>query len=76
MHTTEQISNWFVDQGFHLTYRSTAIQIFAHPNLPGVEARIGTGYVVVERDGHEIFRALIRQFDPDVLITRIFPTTS
>ncbi len=75
-HTTEQISNWFLDQGFHLTYRSTAIRLLAHPDLPGVEARIGTGYVVVDRDGQEIFRELIREFESDDLIARVFPMTS
>ncbi len=74
--STEQISSWFVEQGFHLTYRSTAIRLLAHPDLPGVEARIGTGYVVVERDGQEIFRELIREFEPDELLARVLPTTS
>lgn len=68
---TDQIYQWFVEQGFHLTYRSTAIRLLAHKELPGVEVRIGTGYVVVDRDGHEEYRVLVREFDPAAVPERV-----
>ncbi len=71
----DQIYQWFVDQGFHLTYRSTAIRLLAHAELPGVEVRIGTGWVVVERDGAEVYRSLIREFDGNEVHERVFTTT-
>ena len=44
----------------------------AHQELPGVEVRIGTVYVVVERDGKEIYKSLLREFDPDDVNARVF----
>ncbi len=63
---------WFAEHGFHQIYRSTAIRLMAHQELPGVEVRIGTGYVVVERDGKEVYRSLIRDFDQEDLAARVF----
>ena len=71
--STDQIYQWFIDRGFHHTYRSTAIRLLAHPDLPGVEVRIGTVYVVVERDDREIYRILAREFDPTDLSAHVFP---
>jgi hypothetical protein len=70
--TIQPIFNWFREQNFQLTYRSTAIYLLAHPELPGVEVRIGTVYTVVERDGHEIYRTLHREFDQAIAHDRIF----
>ncbi len=44
----------------------------AHQELPGVEVRIGTVYVVVERDGKEIYRSLVREFDPSDVAAHVF----
>ena len=71
--SSDQISQWFTDRGFHLTYQSTAIRLLVHPELPGVEVRVGTVYVVVERDGREVFRSLTRAFDPNGSISKVFP---
>jgi hypothetical protein len=48
----------------------------AHQELPGVEVRIGTVYVVVERDGQQVYRSLAREFDPDEAAKRLSVTTS
>lgn len=69
---SDRVYRWFVDHGFHLIYRSTAIRLMAHQELPGVEVRIGTVYVVVERDGKEIYKSLLREFDPDDVNARVF----
>jgi hypothetical protein len=48
--------------------------LLAHAELPGLEARIGTVYGVVERDGIEIYRASHQDFDRAVAHERIFGT--
>lgn len=73
--TSEAIVHWLVHQGFHIAYESTAIYLLAHAELPGVEARVGTVYSVVERDGVEIYRTAHRDFDPAVARERIFGAT-
>jgi len=70
--TIQPIYDWFVQQNFQVVYRSTAIVLLAHQALPGVEVRIGTVYVVVERDGREIYRALHREFVPELAHERLF----
>lgn len=68
----EPIVEWFRSQGFRIVYASSAICLLAHAELPGIEARIGTVYCVVERDGVEIFRSQLRDFEPAVARQRIF----
>ena len=70
--TIQLMLDWFQEQGFQLTYQSTAVFLLAHPELPGVEVRIGTVYGVVERDGHEIYRAQHGDFDPAIAHDRMF----
>lgn len=69
--TTEPIVEWFRSQGFRIVYVSSAVCLLAHAELPGLEARIGTVYSVVERDGVEIFRTQHLDFDPAVAGERI-----
>lgn len=70
--TTEPIVEWFRRQGFRVVYVSSAVCLLAHSELPGLEARVGTVYSVVERDGTEIFRTQHRNFDSAVAHQRIF----
>lgn len=70
--STEPIVEWFRSQGFRIVYVSSAICLLAHAQLPGLEARIGTVYCVVERDGVEIFRGQHHDFDPTIARERIF----
>ena len=58
-------------RGFHPIYRSTAVRILVHPDLPGVEVRLGTVYAVVDRDGREVYRAPLTRFDPDAALRRV-----
>ncbi len=69
---SDRAYKWFAEKGFHLIYRSTAIRLLAHQELPGVEVRIGTGYVVIERDRKEVYRSLVREFDPNDVAARVF----
>lgn len=71
--SADQIYRWFAGHGFHVTYESTAVRLLAHPELPGVEVRIGTVYVVVERDGAEVFRSPTREFDPAEVSGTVLP---
>lgn len=59
----DQLVDELCDAGFLVTYHSTAVTLLVHPGYPGLEARIGTAMVVVERDGHEVFRAPLREFE-------------
>ncbi len=72
--TIDPIVEWFRSQGFRIVYVSSAICLLAHAELPGLEARIGTVYGVVERDGIEIYRASHQDFDRAVAHERIFGT--
>ncbi|HET9016271.1 MAG TPA: hypothetical protein VFN57_11785 [Thermomicrobiaceae bacterium] len=68
---SDDVARQLVARGFHVTYRSTAIRILAHPDLPGVAVRLGTVSLVVERDGHEVYRAPLARFDLDAALSRI-----
>ncbi|HEX7102954.1 MAG TPA: hypothetical protein VF201_09960 [Nitrolancea sp.] len=68
----EPIVEWFRSQGFRIVYVTSAVCLLAHAELPGVEARIGTVYSVVERDGEEIYRMAHRDFDRAAAHERIF----
>jgi len=50
--------------GFQPYYETTAISLLTHPELPGLEVRIGTTMVTFERDGREVYRAPLARFDP------------
>lgn len=45
-----------IERGFRETVRSTAVRVLRHPDAPGLEVRLGTVYVVAERDDREIYR--------------------
>lgn len=49
--------------GFRPSYRSSAVTMLVHPEQPGLEARVGTTQVVIERDGREIYRVSHTGFD-------------
>ena len=49
--------------GFRPAYRSSAVTLLVHPEQPGLEVRVGTTHVVIERDGQEIYRSLHSGFD-------------
>lgn len=49
--------------GFRPAYRSSAITVLVHPEQPGLEVRVGTTRVVIERDGRQIYRASHSDFD-------------
>ncbi len=61
--THKAIMHAFRVRGFRPAYESSAIAILAHPDYPGTEVRVGTVYVVLERDGQEIYRARHDEFD-------------
>lgn len=73
---SDNIYCWFVSRGFHQVYRSTAVRLLAHQGLPGIEVRIGTVYVVVERDGREVYRSALRRFDPGEVEARVLQPPS
>jgi len=68
---SDDVARQLTGRGFHLTYRSTAVRILAHPDLPGVEVRLGTVYVVADRDGREVYRAPASRFDLDTAVARM-----
>ncbi len=61
--THEEIVQAFRVRGFRPAYESSAIAILTHPDCPGTEVRVGTVYVVLERDGQEIYRTRHDEFD-------------
>lgn len=52
-----------IRHGFRTAYRSTAVTVLVHAEQPGLEVRLGTTQVVIERDGREIYRASHSRFD-------------
>ncbi|ACZ39608.1 hypothetical protein [Sphaerobacter thermophilus] len=56
--------------GFQTYYETTAIYLLTHPDLPGLEVRIGTTIVTFERDGREVYRAPIARFDLETALAR------
>ena len=61
--THEDIVQAFRSRGFRPAYETSAITILTHPDHAGVEIRVGTVYVVIERDRREIYRVHHDQFD-------------
>ena len=59
----DHIVSQLCEAGFLVTYHSTAVTLLYHPGYPGLEARIGTVSVALERDGREIYRASLDTFD-------------
>lgn len=56
--------------GFQTYYETSAISLLVHPDLPGLEVRVGTTIVTVERDGRDIYRAPLARFDLEVALAR------
>jgi len=56
--------------GFQPYYETTAISLLTHPELPGLEVRIGTTMVTFERDGREVYRAPLARFDLEAALAR------
>lgn len=48
--------------GFRVAHQSTALTFLVHPECPGVLVRIGTVFVVVERDQREVARFRLDTF--------------
>jgi hypothetical protein len=59
----DEIIRELVQHGFRLGYRSSAIATLVHPDYPGLEVRLGTIQVVVERDHVELYRAALADVD-------------
>jgi|DewCreStandDraft_1066081.scaffolds.fasta_scaffold18210_2 hypothetical protein len=75
--THEDIVQAFRSRGFRPAYETSAITILTHPDHPGVEVRVGTVYVVIERDRREIYRIHHDRFDMAEALRRLAgPTTS
>lgn len=67
----EDIVNRLAARGFQRVYDTAAVHILTHPAQPGLEVRVGTVYVVIERDGREIYRAPLARFDLMQALRRI-----
>ena len=66
----EVVIQQLIDRGFRVSYRSTAVTLLVHPDLPGLEVRIGTVAVVAERDGIEVYRRPLASFSLNDLLAR------
>ena len=69
--SSDNVARQLTARGFHPIYHTIAVRIFVHPDRPGVEVRLGTVYVVVDRDGREVYRAPLARFDLDTAIARM-----
>jgi hypothetical protein len=59
----DEIRQQLEERGFRAVYESTAVSILAHPDAPGLDVRVGTNYVVGNRNGKEFYRAQRPAFD-------------
>lgn len=66
----DDIAARLTEHGFRVVYRSAALWLLAHPDLPGVEVRLGTIYLVMERDGREVLRMRLDAFDLAAVLQR------
>lgn len=66
-----EIVDLLVRHGFVRSYDTIAVHLLVHPDLPGLEVRVGTIYVVAERDGQEVYRELLAQVDTGRLLARL-----
>lgn len=57
-------------RGFRTTYETTAIRLLSHPDLPGLEVRVGTTTIVFERAGQEVYRAPLDRVDLAAALAR------
>lgn len=67
----DEIVRGFLDHGFRISYRSTAITLLAHPEHPGLAVRVGTVWVVAERDGRVFYHVHRDAFDIGEALARI-----
>lgn len=58
-----KILDELIRHGFRPVYQSMAVTLFVHPELPGVEARVGTTHVVVEFAGRDVYQSSHASFD-------------
>jgi Holliday junction resolvase len=49
--------------GFQVARRTAAVVFLVHPAYPGLLVRVGTVYLVAERDGRELVRQRLDQLD-------------
>jgi hypothetical protein len=59
----DDIRRQLEEYGFRTVYESTAVAILSHPERPGLDVRVGTSYVVANRNGKELYRSQRRAFD-------------
>lgn len=57
--------------GFRVTRRTSALTFLVHPAYPGLQLRVGTVYVVAERDEREIARQRRDALDVEALFAVI-----
>jgi len=67
----EAIIETLRSRGFHLASQTSALAFLTHPDHPGVEVRIGTVFVVIERDGVELYRVRHQEFDVTTALRRL-----
>ncbi len=57
--------------GFRVVRRTSALMFLAHPEYPGLLIRVGTVFVVVERNGVEYGRQRLEKLDVETLLGRV-----
>jgi len=57
--------------GFRVARRTSALLFLVHPAYPGLQLRVGTVYVVAERNGREIARQRLDALDVEALLADI-----
>ncbi len=56
--------------GFRVVRRTSALVFLVHPEYPGLLVRVGTVFVVAERDGVEQARQRLETLDVETLLGR------
>ncbi|HET7034858.1 MAG TPA: hypothetical protein VFI42_04185 [Thermomicrobiaceae bacterium] len=67
----ERLVRGLQEAGFRVHHRSTAVILLGHPDYPGIEARIGTVYLVLARDEREFYRAPLAAADVAEALRRL-----
>jgi len=57
--------------GFRVARRTSALLFLVHPAYPGLQLRVGTVYLVAERNGREIARQRLDALDVEALLADI-----
>ena len=67
----ERLVGQLQEAGFRIHHRSTAVILLGHPDYPGIEARIGTVYLVLARDDQDLYRAPLATADVPEALRRL-----